>query len=117
MPSRALLCVLSLLLACSSEDPPNDAVADCQRLAALACARIVDCLIEAGTVAAADRSEAEDACNGEGVMLLNCDRATRRGESYDACNAEVESLDCDELDASTLDEGLPAECEGAIIVD
>jgi hypothetical protein len=116
---RGWIVVLSIVTAsCGDDDDdgPSGAVLDCQRFATAWCARSMDCLVEVGTLTAADRQANYDVCYDVAVAAAQCERAVTVGASYDTCMTQVETMDCQMFagPAESLSPTPPAACEGVI---
>jgi len=97
-----------------------DAVAKCNTFIEVYCPAMLDCLVSGGTIMAADRDAASDACVSSATMGATCSTAVGVSSTYDACITDLHNLDCAAVNAAynsnTLSSVLPADCHGVILV-
>jgi hypothetical protein len=102
---------LGLSAGCGSDDPPSPAE-QCRALLSKTCGRMVQCLVDNGTITQADAAANKTACIDAAASVADCSRAVAVGSSYSTCMSELDSADCAALTGATAQ--LPPSCQGVI---
>jgi len=98
----------------------SEAVGKCNQLVDLYCPTVMDCLVEEGALAAADRDTSVSQCITGAKQALDCSRAIGTSSSFDDCIDALENPDCAAIAAAVASEGetspLPSVCSGVILI-
>jgi hypothetical protein len=98
----------------------SDAAGKCATFFEVYCPRMVDCLVEGGTLTAGDRDEAADSCLSNAKASVDCSRAVGVTSSYDSCITALQKLDCAAVNTAIAtndtDHVLPEVCKGVLLI-
>lgn len=119
MGSANRLCGLLLVVmvwGCSSEE--DEAKDKCHELIATWCSEVIDCLVDNGDVASADKASELAACKDTGEGAVDCAAAVSVSGNYDSCMSSIRGTSCAQISAAVASDSLklPQKCEGVIEV-
>ena len=113
------LLVLAALPGCSSDDSGN-APEKCDDFLTLFCSSTTSCEVSGGLVDASDEASENTSCKADVSKQVQCSKARRVSSRYNDCMNTLANPPCDDINQAITQGqsiGLPAVCEGVVIVN